>query len=65
MLIPIGLKCLFDNARRVCPFRVDEDDREWVRKAGVIGFGQAMGSNNWEVFVLFDGFRFNEKKKDN
>ena len=51
MLNPIGLKCLFDNARCVRLFRVDEDDRKWVGKAGVIGFGQAMGSNNWEVFV--------------
>jgi len=51
MLIPIGLKRLFDYARFVRLFRVNEGDREWVGKAGVIGFGQAMGSNNWEEFV--------------
>ena len=51
MLIPKGLKSLFDYARCVRLFRVNEDDREWVGKAGVVGFGQAMGSNNWEEFV--------------
>ena len=55
MLIPIGMKGLFDHARCVRLFRIDEDDREWVGKAGVIRFGQAIGSNNWEVCALFDG----------
>jgi len=56
MLIPIGMKSLFDHARCVRLFRIDEDDREWVGKAGVIGVCQAIGSNNWEVCALFDGF---------
>lgn len=48
MLVPTGMESLFDNARCVCLFRVDEDDREWVGKAEVTGrgFGQVIGSNN-------------------
>jgi len=56
MLIPIGMKSLLDYTRCVRLFRVDDDDREWVGKAGVIGFGQAIGSNNWEVCAL-DAFQ--------
>ena len=46
MLIPIGIESLFDYARCVYLFRVDDDDREWVGKGEDIGLGQAMGSNN-------------------
>ena len=46
ILIPIGIESLFDYARYVCLFRIDDDDRIWVGKAEDIEFGQAMGSNN-------------------
>jgi hypothetical protein len=46
MLIPIGIESLFDYARCVCLFRVNDDDRDWVGKAEDIEFGQAIGSNN-------------------
>ena len=46
MLIPTGIESLFDYARCMCLFRVDNDDREWVGKSEDIEFGQAIGSKN-------------------
>ena len=50
ILIPIGIESLFDYARCVCWFRVNDNDRKWVGKAEVIEFGQAMGCNNYDEF---------------
>ena len=46
MLIPMGIESIFDYTSCAGLFRVDDDDREWVGKAGDIGFGQDRGSNN-------------------
>ena len=46
MLIPIGIEGLLDYRARVCLFRVDGEDGEWVGKAEDIEFGKAIRSNN-------------------
>ena len=52
MLVPIGIDCLLNHACYVSSFRVDSDDREWIRKAKDIMFGQTLGRDNWKESQL-------------